>query len=53
MSVAVKIQEGKKVSTLMSGFKPFLITADVPAEELRRLSVSATSGASLLSPYDY
>ncbi|KZP09913.1 hypothetical protein FIBSPDRAFT_963579 [Athelia psychrophila] len=53
MSVAAKVQQGKKVSTLISGFEPFLITVDVLAEKLRRLSVSATSGASLLSPYYY
>ncbi|KZP09841.1 hypothetical protein FIBSPDRAFT_873211 [Athelia psychrophila] len=43
ISVVAKIRQGKKVSTLISGFEPFLITADVLAEELRRLCASATS----------
>ncbi|KZP05820.1 hypothetical protein FIBSPDRAFT_877106 [Athelia psychrophila] len=43
ISVVAKIRQGKKVSTLISGFEPFLIAADVLAEELRRLCASATS----------
>ncbi|KZP09919.1 hypothetical protein FIBSPDRAFT_873163 [Athelia psychrophila] len=37
MSVTANIRQGQKVSTLISGFEPFLITADVLAEELRRI----------------
>jgi Translation initiation factor 1 (eIF-1/SUI1) and related proteins len=44
--VAVKVRQGRKASTLVTGFEPFLVVgADEMAEELRKVCASATSGA--------
>lgn len=44
ISVVVKIRQGRKASTLVTNFEPFLVTAEFLAEELRRICASATSG---------
>jgi hypothetical protein len=44
ISVIVKIRQGRKASTLVTNFEPYLLTADFLAEELRRICASATSG---------
>ncbi|KAL0952792.1 hypothetical protein HGRIS_007017 [Hohenbuehelia grisea] len=43
ISVAVKIKQGRKAVTLITGFEPFLLVADDLAEELRKVCASATS----------
>ncbi|KAF7980439.1 hypothetical protein HWV62_38284 [Athelia sp. TMB] len=43
ISVVAKIRQGKKVSTLITGFEPFTISPDLLADELRKLCASATS----------
>jgi len=43
ISVVVKIRQGRKASTLITNFEPYLLTADFLAEELRRICASATS----------
>jgi len=40
----VKIRQGRKASTLITNFEPYLLTSDFLAEELRRICASATSG---------
>ncbi|KAG6811004.1 hypothetical protein H0H92_009381 [Tricholoma furcatifolium] len=46
IQVAMKVRQGRKVSTLISGFEPFLvINADGMAEDLRVLCAGATSVA--------
>lgn len=40
----VKIRQGRKASTLVTGFEPFFLGADDLAEELRRICASSTSG---------
>lgn len=44
ISVIVKVRQGRKASTLITNFEPFLLNADVLAEELRKNCASATSG---------
>jgi Translation initiation factor SUI1 len=44
ISVIVKIRQGRKASTLVTNFEPYLLTSDFLAEELRRICASATSG---------
>jgi len=41
--VVVKIRQGRKASTLITNFEPYLLNADFLAEELRRICASATS----------
>ncbi|CAL1697893.1 unnamed protein product [Somion occarium] len=41
--VTVKIRQGRKAATLISGFEPYLLQAEELAEELRKLCASATS----------
>ncbi|KAG6884615.1 hypothetical protein C0993_009527 [Termitomyces sp. T159_Od127] len=44
IQVVMKIRQGRKVSTLISGFEPFLVlNAEDMAEELRRTCAGATS----------
>ncbi|KAG9217736.1 hypothetical protein CCMSSC00406_0003575 [Pleurotus cornucopiae] len=43
ISVAVKIRQGRKAATLITGFEPFLLVAEDLADELRKLCASATS----------
>lgn len=45
IQVAVKIRQGRKASTLVSGFEPFLvISGEDMAEDLRKICAGATSG---------
>ncbi len=44
IQVAVKVRQGRKASTLITGFEPFFIVAEDMAEELRKLCAGATSG---------
>lgn len=46
ISVAIKMRQGRKAVTLITGFEPFLVNADELGEELRRLCAAQTSGAS-------
>ena len=48
ISVIVKIRQGRKACTLLSGFEPFGLQADDLAEELRKTCASSTSGTSTL-----
>ncbi|KAG7452039.1 eukaryotic translation initiation factor SUI1 family protein [Guyanagaster necrorhizus] len=41
--VATKIRQGRKASTFITGFEPFLINADEMADELRKTCAGATS----------
>ncbi|KIJ61221.1 hypothetical protein HYDPIDRAFT_177119 [Hydnomerulius pinastri MD-312] len=43
ISVVVKVRQGRKASTLVTGFEPFFLEGEVIAEELRRLCACATS----------
>ncbi|KAI0946076.1 hypothetical protein AcV7_010146 [Taiwanofungus camphoratus] len=43
VQVMVKIRQGRKASTLVTGFEPFFLGADDLAEELRRICASSTS----------
>ncbi|KAG6871046.1 hypothetical protein C0992_011809 [Termitomyces sp. T32_za158] len=44
IQVVMKIRQGRKVSTLISGFEPFLVlNAEEMAEDLRRTCAGATS----------
>lgn len=45
ISVAVKIRQGRKACTLITGFETFGLGAEDLAEELRRVCASATAGA--------
>ncbi len=45
ISVAIKIRQGRKAVTLITGFEPFLVNADELGEELRKLCAAQTSGA--------
>lgn len=41
----MKVRQGRKASTLISGFEPFLVVnAEEMAEELRKVCAGATSG---------
>jgi len=45
IQVAMKVRQGRKASTLITGFEPFLvIDAEEMAEELRKVCAGATSG---------
>lgn len=41
----VKVRQGRKASTLVTGFEPFFLEGEEMADELRRLCACATSGA--------
>ncbi|KAK0184569.1 eukaryotic translation initiation factor SUI1 family protein [Armillaria mellea] len=43
--VATKARQGRKASTFITGFEPFLINADEMADELRKVCAGATSVA--------
>ncbi|KAF9238328.1 hypothetical protein BU15DRAFT_47811 [Melanogaster broomeanus] len=43
ISVVVKVRQGRKASTLVTGFEPFFLEGEEMAEELRRLCACATS----------
>ena len=45
ISVVVKVRQGRKASTLITGFEPFLtVDAETIADDLRKSCASATSG---------
>lgn len=45
VQVVMKIRQGRKASTLITGFEPFLvIDAEEMAEDLRKACAGATSG---------
>ena len=46
ISVAIKMRQGRKAVTLITGFEPFLVNADELGEELRKLCAAQTSGTS-------
>ena len=48
ISIAIKIRQGRKAVTLITGFEPFSVNADDLGEELRKLCAAQTSGASSL-----
>ncbi|KAH9948078.1 eukaryotic translation initiation factor SUI1 family protein [Amylocystis lapponica] len=43
IAVAVKLRQGRKACTLVTGFEPFFLDADELADELRRMCASSTS----------
>jgi translation initiation factor 2D len=46
VQVTMKVRQGRKVCTLISGFEPYLVVdAEDMAEELRKVCAGATSGA--------
>jgi translation initiation factor 2D len=45
ISVVVKIRQGRKATTLITGFEPFFLEAVTLAEELKTRCASSTSGA--------
>ncbi|KAH8114910.1 hypothetical protein DFH11DRAFT_1590309 [Phellopilus nigrolimitatus] len=47
ISVAVKLRQGRKACTLITGFEPYGLAADALAEALRRACASATAVAPL------
>lgn len=49
ISVAIKIRQGRKAVTLITGFEPFLVNADELGEELRKLCAAQTSGTAFPS----
>lgn len=56
ISVVVKVRQGRKAATLVTGFEPFFLKADELAEELRKLCASSTSGTHLRSifrPFEF
>ena len=44
ISVVVKIRQGRKACTLLTGYEPFGLQADDLAEELRKVCASSTAG---------
>lgn len=48
ISVVVKVRQGRKVATLVTGFEAFFIEADDLAEELRKRCAGSASSMSLL-----
>lgn len=44
ISVVVKVRQGRKASTLVTGFEPFFLEGEEMVDELRRLCACATSG---------
>lgn len=45
IQVVVKVRQGRKACTLITGFEPFLLDPHDLADGLRRVSASSTSGA--------
>ena len=45
ISVVVKMRQGRKAATLLTGFEQYLLNAEEIAEELRKLCASSTSGS--------
>lgn len=46
IQVVTKVRQGRKASTLISGFEPFLVVdAEEMAEDLRKACAGSTSGA--------
>jgi hypothetical protein len=43
----VKVRQGRKAGTLVTGFEPFFLEGEEMADELRRLCACATSGTCL------
>ncbi|KAF8519390.1 hypothetical protein BU17DRAFT_90099 [Hysterangium stoloniferum] len=50
VSIVVKVRQGKKASTLITGFEPFLISADFLSEELKRICATSTSVSPVPGP---
>ena len=49
IQVTIKVRQGRKASTLIVGFEPFLVVeAEEMAEELRRVCAGSTSGSCFL-----
>lgn len=44
IQVVVKVRQGRKASTLITGFEPFFVIAEDMADELRKSCAGATSG---------
>ena len=44
VSVVIKIRQGRKACTLLTGYEPFGLQAEELAEELRKACASSTSG---------
>lgn len=42
--MAVKVRQGRKASTLITGFETFFITPEFLGEELKRICATSTSG---------
>lgn len=49
ISIVVKARRNNKVSTLVSGFEPYMIGPDVLANELKTLCASSASGTHMPS----
>ncbi|KAJ8522169.1 hypothetical protein ONZ45_g1198 [Pleurotus djamor] len=49
ISVTVKVRQGRKASTLVTGFEPFLLVAEDLANELRKVCASSTAGIAVSS----
>jgi translation initiation factor 1 (eIF-1/SUI1) len=48
IQVAIKMRQGRKVCTLITGFEPYLVVdAEEMAEDLRRVCAGSTSGMRL------
>jgi translation initiation factor 2D len=47
ISTAIKIRQGRKTVTVITGFEPYGITAEFLADELKKVCASATSIAPL------
>lgn len=45
VQVLIKIRQGRKACTLVTGFEPYFINAEDLAEELRKICASSTSGS--------
>lgn len=43
ISVTIKIRQGRKAATLITGFESYFLKAEEIAEELRKLCASSTS----------
>ena len=44
IQVTIKLRQGRKAATLITGFESYFLKADELAEELRKLCASSTSG---------
>ena len=53
IQVVMKVRQGRKATTLITGFEPFLvIDAEEMAEDLRKVCAGATSGMSFIPQVD-